>query len=114
MSLLEVKNLSVAFRSEGKFIDAVQNISFNVEKGKKLAIVGESGSGKSVTSLAIMGLLPQKISRISSGEIFFDSKNIFQLTKRRAKKIARERYGDDFSGTHDFAKPFTYLWRTSE
>lgn len=87
MSLLEVKNLSIAFRSEGNFVDAVHSISFKVEKGKKLAIVGESGSGKSVTSLAIMGLLPEKISRISSGEIFFGSKDLLKLDKEARRKL---------------------------
>lgn len=87
MSLLEVKNLSVAFRSEGKFVDAVRNISFSVEKGKKLAIVGESGSGKSVTSLAIMGLLPEKVSRISSGEIFFGTTDLLKLDNEARRKL---------------------------
>lgn len=87
MPLLEVKNLSVSFRSEGKCIDAVQNISFSVDKGKKLAIVGESGSGKSVTSLAIMGLLPQKVSRISSGEIIFQETNLLKISSEDRRKL---------------------------
>ena len=52
--LLQVKNLITEFRSEERTHQAVQDISFSVERGKTLGIVGESGSGKSVTSLSVM------------------------------------------------------------
>ncbi|MBK6732014.1 MAG: ATP-binding cassette domain-containing protein [Bacteroidetes bacterium] len=57
--LLEVKNLSTHFYSEGRTIKAVDNISFNIYRGETVGIVGESGSGKSVTSLSIMRLIPR-------------------------------------------------------
>lgn len=72
--LLSVKNLSVEFISEkGRFL-AVDNVSFDLEKGSTMSIVGESGSGKSVTSLAIMGLLASNAK--VSGEIWFNSKSL--------------------------------------
>jgi dipeptide transport system ATP-binding protein len=58
MNILEVKNLSVGFKTRHGIVHAVQNISFDVAQGETLGIVGESGSGKSVASLALMGLLP--------------------------------------------------------
>ena len=58
MSLLEVRNLGVQFRVENRLIDAVQDISFNIDRGETLALVGVSGSGKSVTALSILQLLP--------------------------------------------------------
>lgn len=58
-ALLEVKGLSVAFGSGKKSVVVVDDLTFILKKGETLGIVGESGSGKSVTSLAVMRLLPQ-------------------------------------------------------
>ena len=69
--LLQVKNLITEFRSEERTHQAVQDISFSVERGKTLGIVGESGSGKSVTSLSVMRLIPDPPGRIIQGEILF-------------------------------------------
>ncbi|MBR0136957.1 MAG: ATP-binding cassette domain-containing protein, partial [Erysipelotrichaceae bacterium] len=55
-SIIEVKNLKISFRTPGGVLKAVRDISFDLEKGRTLAIVGESGSGKSVTSRAILGI----------------------------------------------------------
>jgi peptide/nickel transport system ATP-binding protein len=71
-TVLDVRNLSVNFLTDTHTVSAVQNISFQVQRGKTLGIVGESGSGKSVTSLAIMGLLPTDSSQIQ-GEIYFQN-----------------------------------------
>ena len=64
-NLLEVKNLQVSFQTFFGEVEAVRGISFNVEKGKTLAIVGESGCGKSVTAGSIMKLLPRLVDRKS-------------------------------------------------
>ena len=68
--ILEIKNLSIQFSVDGQLFDAVTNFSFSLKKGETIGIVGESGSGKSISSLAIMGLLPPS-AIISSGEIIF-------------------------------------------
>jgi peptide/nickel transport system ATP-binding protein len=72
-ALLEVKNLSVEFAAEGERICAVKGISFKVAPGQLMAIVGESGSGKSVTSLALMQLLPKQAT--IKGEILFAARD---------------------------------------
>lgn len=73
--VLSVKNLSVSFAQEGDTVQAVKNLSLEVQRGETLAIVGESGSGKSVTSLALMRLVEQGGGRIDSGEIWLRRRN---------------------------------------
>jgi peptide/nickel transport system ATP-binding protein len=70
-ALLRVANLAVSFTSEEGISTPVRGVSLHVHPNETLAIVGESGSGKSVTSLAIMGLLPEASGRISEGQILF-------------------------------------------
>ena len=74
-TLLEFKGLVTEFHTEGRTVTAVNNISFNLNKGETVGIVGESGSGKSVTSLSAMRLIPSPPGIISNGEIIFHQKN---------------------------------------
>ena len=67
MALLDVKDLKTAFKTDDGIVQAVDGISFSVEKGETLAIVGESGCGKSVTCMSIMGLLPRQ-NTVHSGQ----------------------------------------------
>ncbi|MGP1373623.1 MAG: ABC transporter ATP-binding protein [Almyronema sp.] len=69
--VLDVRNLKVQFQSDDQTIIAVDDISFQVNRGQTLGIVGESGSGKSVTSLAVMGLVPNPPGKVVSGQIWF-------------------------------------------
>lgn len=77
-NMLEVKDLKISFLRNKQWHEVVKSISFNVQRGETLAIVGESGSGKSVTSLAIMGLLDKKKSKIE-GNIDFEGKRISMI-----------------------------------
>lgn len=86
-SLLSVNDISIAFKSDKKLNEVVKNISFTLHENEILGIVGESGSGKSVSSLAILGLLPKKISKITSGEIVFENKNLVTISEDEFKKI---------------------------
>ncbi|WP_417516344.1 ABC transporter ATP-binding protein [Minwuia sp.] len=67
--LLEVRDLSVHFNIEGRVIEAVRHVSFDLDKGETLALVGESGSGKSVTALSVMQLLPYPRASHPNGSI---------------------------------------------
>ncbi|WAL59556.1 ABC transporter ATP-binding protein [Thermocoleostomius sinensis] len=73
-TILDVRNLQVEFQTSECVINAVDTISFQVQRGQTLGIVGESGSGKSVTSLAVMGLIPYP-GRVTGGEIWFQSRD---------------------------------------
>jgi len=74
-TLLEIKNLSVGFRSESGTTTAVKDISLTVSRGEILALVGESGSGKSVTSLSILQLLQSPPAVFSGSVLFFEEEN---------------------------------------
>lgn len=87
MALLDVKNLHVGFRADGRLVPAVRGISFQIEPGKVLGLVGESGCGKSVTSLAIMRLLPQPHGQISDGQIDFDGTDILAQSEDSMRQI---------------------------
>jgi peptide/nickel transport system ATP-binding protein len=69
--ILDVRDLHVQFKTDTRTVKAVDGISFQVKRGQTLGIVGESGSGKSVTSLAVMGLVPNPPGRVTGGEIWF-------------------------------------------
>jgi peptide/nickel transport system ATP-binding protein len=86
-SLLDVRELEVAFTQKGRRdVRAVDGVSFAVDAGETVGLVGESGSGKSVTSLAVMGLLPDRGVRVG-GQIWFDGDNLLTLPKDRMRDI---------------------------
>lgn len=85
--LLKIKDLEISFKKEGEFKAIINKISYALNSNEILGIVGESGSGKSVSSLAIMGLLPKNISKISNGEILFEGKNIASLSKKEIQNL---------------------------
>lgn len=90
-TLIEIKNLSVDFKTDEGVVNAVKNVSFRVPKGKTVGLVGESGSGKSVSSLAIMGLIPNPPGKITSGEILFDGKNLLKISESEMRKVRGNR-----------------------
>ncbi|MCL6570833.1 MAG: ABC transporter ATP-binding protein [Bacillus sp. (in: Bacteria)] len=85
--LLEVKDLKVSFNTYNGEVQAVRGVSFDLYKGETLAIVGESGSGKSVTSNAIMRLLPEPQGYIKEGQILLDGKDLVKKTNKEMQKI---------------------------
>ncbi|MBM7699580.1 ABC transporter ATP-binding protein [Kurthia huakuii] len=86
-TILEVNNLKINFKTYAGLVQAVRGVNFSLEKGKTLAIVGESGSGKSVTSNAIMKLIPQPPAIYAEGEILFNGKNLVTATEKEMTKI---------------------------
>jgi oligopeptide/dipeptide ABC transporter ATP-binding protein len=87
MPLLEVNDLRTHFFTREGVVQAVDGVSFSLEKGRTLGVVGESGCGKSVTALSLMGLIPKPPARIVSGEILFDGQDLAKLSERRLEDI---------------------------
>lgn len=85
--LLKINDLEISFKKEDEFKAIINKISYVLNSNEILGIVGESGSGKSVSSLAIMGLLPKNISKISNGEILFEGKDIASLLKKEIQNL---------------------------
>lgn len=85
--LLKIENLSVDFKTDDGTVNAVKNISFHIPKGKTVGLVGESGSGKSVTSLAIMRLIPNPPGKITNGSCFFEGKDLLKLPESEMRQV---------------------------
>ncbi|WP_445115837.1 ABC transporter ATP-binding protein [Acinetobacter sp. WZC-1] len=88
-TLLRIENLGISFKNENKqYIETVKGISFSIPVNRTVALVGESGSGKSVSSMAIMGLLPAGQSKISAAaQIIFEGKNLLSLSRKEIRRI---------------------------
>lgn len=90
--ILEVKNLTISFKTPNGLVRAVRGISFDLYKGETLAIVGESGSGKSVTNRAIMGILASN-GNIDDGEILYRNQDLAKLSEENFHKIRGSKVG---------------------
>lgn len=101
--LLEVRHLSISFHTYRGLLEAVHAVSLTVHAGETVGIVGESGCGKSVTSQAVMKLLPQRAAEYQSGD-FMGRPRHPSLVRTRHEWSSRPRYGHDFSGPHDVFK----------
>jgi peptide/nickel transport system ATP-binding protein len=106
--LLDIRNLVTEFYTDSESVKAVNDISFSVLAGETIGIVGESGSGKSVTSLSVMGLIPNPPGQITGGEIIYHSRKDgpVDLTKLSEKKLRKYR-GNEIAMI--FQEPMTSL-----
>jgi peptide/nickel transport system ATP-binding protein len=106
MALLEVRDLTVSFDTEDGVVQAVDGVSYSVERGRALGIVGESGSGKSVSSLTVMGLTRFAGNARISGQILFEGRDLLtagddELRRLRGDEIAMI-FQDPLSSLHPF------------
>ena len=89
--LLSIRNLKVAFKHESQWVEAVHGIDLDVMAGRTLGLVGESGSGKSVSSLAVMRLLNERVSRIEADSIRIEGEEIKGYTERQMAEVRGKR-----------------------
>lgn len=85
--VLNVDGLKVEFKTDRGAVQVIRGVSYHVDEGETLGIVGESGCGKSVSSLAVMGLLPRQKAKISSGSVVFNDKDITRLKEREMREL---------------------------
>ena len=86
--MLEIKNLGVAFRMGRDFVPVTREVDLGLEAGGTLGIVGESGSGKSVTSMAVMGLLPRRGSLVTADRLAFEHQQQEQRFRVAGQEVA--------------------------
>ena len=99
--ILDVQNLTISFRQDGKLVPAVKGVSFHVERGETVALVGESGSGKSVTALSTVSLLPD--SAVIDGSVKYNGTEMVGADEAGLRKVR----GNDISFI--FQEPMTSL-----
>ena len=85
--ILSIRDLVVEFTTEDGVVKAVDGITYDIYPGETLGIVGESGSGKSVSTMSLLGLIPQPPGRIVRGEAFFKGKDLLKVSKKQLRRI---------------------------
>src|SRR3954466_6761541 len=101
--VLSIKDLVVEFKTEDGIVHAVDGISYDVLPGETLGIVGESGSGKSVSTMSILGLIPQPPGRVASGTAIFKGQDLLKMKKKQLRQFR----GDEVAMV--FQDPMTSL-----
>lgn len=114
--ILSVKNLTTSFETEHGWLQAVQQVSFDLFPGETLGIVGESGCGKSVTSKSIMRLLPDYGAQIATeSELLFEDKDLSKLTESEMRSVRGDRIAMIFQDPMTALNPvFTIGWQIDE
>ncbi|MCL2484505.1 MAG: ABC transporter ATP-binding protein [Endomicrobia bacterium] len=105
MNILEIKNLSVEYKTSSSIVGAVKNVSFNVKKGETFVIVGRSGSGKSTVASAIMDLTGIDGGKIKSGSIFYRGKDLLKMTFDEKRVLKGSKISMIFQDPQSYLNP---------
>lgn len=89
--VLEIKDLSIIYKTDIEVVHAVNGISLSMEKGETLGLVGETGAGKTTTALGIMGLLPERTAKVTGGSIRFGETELLSLNERELQRIRGDK-----------------------
>ncbi len=111
MALLDVRDLSVEFASHGRWLRAVERVSFAVAEGEVMGLVGESGSGKTVTCRAILRLLDGPKVRTPSGEARFEGQDLLRLSSRELRQLHGRRIAMIFQNPSSYLDPLMTIGR---
>ena len=84
---VDIKNLSVEFRTDNGIVKALNNLDLSIAHGKTLGLVGETGAGKTTTGLSLLRLIPSPPGVITGGEIFLDGKDVLTMSEKEMQKL---------------------------
>ncbi len=113
-TLLDIRNLHVTFKTDEGLVRAVNGVSLSVSPGETLGVVGESGCGKSVTSLAVMGLIPMPPGKIEQGRILFEGTNLLDLSEKQYRQVRGNRISMIFQEPMTSLNPLHRIGRQIE
>lgn len=109
--ILQVQALMTEFKTERGIVNAVNKVSFNVERGKTLGIVGESGSGKSVTNLSILRLIEYPPGRITGGKVLFHDQDLLAADEQQMLGIRGKHISMIFQDPLTSLNPVIKIWK---
>lgn len=89
--MLEIKDLSVIYKTDLETVYAVNDVSFSLEKGTTLGLVGETGAGKTTLALTLMSLLPEHTGKVTAGSVTFEGQNVVELPEAQMRKIRGDK-----------------------
>jgi peptide/nickel transport system ATP-binding protein len=89
--ILKIDNLSIVYKTDLETVYAVNGISFSLKQGETMGLVGETGAGKTTTAMSILGLLPERTARITSGQILFDGDDICKMKERELEHVRGQK-----------------------
>ena len=107
---LEVRNLTISFRTNNGAVRAVRDVSFDLNEGETLAIAGESGSGKSVTTRAVMGILAGN-AMVEDGEIIYDGRDLLKIPEEEFHTLRGHRLSMVFQDPLSALNPIMRIGR---
>ncbi|MFT4177017.1 MAG: ABC transporter ATP-binding protein [Luteolibacter sp.] len=118
MPLLDVQHLTTRFHTRTGVVQAVEDVSFQIESGQTLGIVGESGSGKSVSCYSLLGLIPSPPGKVHSGAAWFDGIDLLKCGEKQLRRIRGKRismiFQDPMTSLNPFLKISTQLMEPLE
>lgn len=115
MPILDVQNLCTSFYTDDGVIDAIDQVSFHLDKGETLGIVGESGSGKTVTSKTLLRIIPMPPGKITGGKVLFHGEDLVKASDKRMQSIRGNKIAMIFQEPMSALNPvFTCGWQIDE
>ena len=109
--LLEIKDLWVEFKTDDALVHALNGVNLTVNKGEAYGLVGETGAGKTTTCKSILQLLPERVGKITNGEILFEGKTYLTLRKKELEDFRGSKCAMIFQDPMTSLKPGCLAWR---